>query len=249
MDDKKSPDFTVIGAQRCGTTSLYNYLIQHPDIKPAIRKEIHFFDNNYHKGIGWYHKHFNYNKGKIVGEATPYYIFHPHAPYRIKNDFPKIKLIILLRNPIDRTFSHYNHEIEMGVETLTFLEAIKEEGKRLQYEEQKMLKNENYYSFNHQHFSYISRGIYVYQLEKWLNLFSKDQMKIFKSEEFFKNPKTVTSEIFKFLELDDFTKINFKIHRKLNYNKLNPETREELEKYFDQYNEKLYDLLEQDFMW
>src|SRR5438552_2173012 len=97
------PQFIIIGAQRCGTTSLYNYLIKHADVMPAATKEIHFFDLNYRKGIDWYYSQFpDHYHGRITGEASPYYLFHPHVAGRIKAALPGVKLIVLLRNPTDR---------------------------------------------------------------------------------------------------------------------------------------------------
>ena len=112
----QGPDFIIIGAQRSGTTSLYNYLIEHQNIKSTSQKEIHYFDNNYDKGLTWYSKKFpSIRKGiEITGEASPYYIFHPHAVNRISKDFPNVKLIVLLRNPIERAYSHYCMAIKKG---------------------------------------------------------------------------------------------------------------------------------------
>lgn len=114
------PEFIIIGAQKAGTTSLYNYLIEHPSIFPAFKKEVLYFDVNYRKGIHWYKSFFpttifkflisKYsNRRFITGEASPYYILYPHAAKRIHSTLPKVKIIILLRNPINRSFSQYFH--------------------------------------------------------------------------------------------------------------------------------------------
>jgi len=136
------PDFLIIGAQRCGTTSLFNYLSQHPDIYPSFPKEVHYFSNYYKKGTAWYRSHFPLTWQKkyrelvqgrkfMTGEATPYYFSHPHAPRRIFNALPKVRLFLLLRNPVDRAFSHYQYEVKMGIESLSFEEAIDKEEDRL----------------------------------------------------------------------------------------------------------------------
>jgi hypothetical protein len=112
------PNFIIIGSARSGTTSLYNYLVQHPGIAPALRKEVHFFDYNYQRGCSWYqgqfptHPYMHYmqtihRQAMITGEASPYYLFHPYVPQRVAQLLPEIKLIALLRNPIERAFSHY----------------------------------------------------------------------------------------------------------------------------------------------
>ncbi|MEJ2557594.1 MAG: sulfotransferase domain-containing protein, partial [Anaerolineae bacterium] len=117
------PDFLIIGAQKCGTDSLFRYLGGHPCIKLASSKEAHYFDLKFDKGINWYRSHFplipyKYSVKRlrkqdlITGEATPYYLFHPHAPGRAAAIVPHVKLIVLLRNPADRAYSHYNHEVK-----------------------------------------------------------------------------------------------------------------------------------------
>src|SRR5262245_18320944 len=108
-----NPHFIIIGAQRCGTTSLYNYLIRQLGVIPAAMKEVHFFDLNYQKGNEWYFSQFpELGRDQITGEASPYYIFHPRVPQRIKNLLPSIKLIVLLRNPTNRAFSHYQLQVQ-----------------------------------------------------------------------------------------------------------------------------------------
>jgi hypothetical protein len=254
------PDFIIIGAQRCGTTSLYSYLTQHPCITAAYKKEIHFFDFNFQRGRCWYRAHFPsllskyyYTKIRkqkfITGEASPYYIFYPHAPKRILSALPQIKLIILLRNPVDRAYSHYNHEIKLGVETLSFAEAIRKEKERLNGEKKKVLKDESCYSFNLQHYSYLSRGIYIDQLKIWFNFFTKEQILILKSEDFYNDTQGILKQIFKFLNLPSWEIKNIKKHNHINYRKINFSDREYLLKYFKPHNKKLYDFLGMDFAW
>src|SRR5579863_6754349 len=113
------PDFMIIGTQKGGTTSLYNYLIDHPNISSIFKKEPHFFDFNFYKGVSWYRAHFPsllekyyservHGQKFITGEASPYYLYHPLVPQRIKETMPTAytKFIVLLRNPIDRAYSH-----------------------------------------------------------------------------------------------------------------------------------------------
>ena len=138
------PDFLIIGTQRGGTTSLYNYLVEHPGIGAASIKEVHFFDTPHFKqGLAWYRGHFpsafqryyverSLKHGFVTGEASPYYLFHPHAPKRVAGLMPQMKLIVMLRNPVDRAYSHYHHEVAGGHEKLaTFEEAIACEDERL----------------------------------------------------------------------------------------------------------------------
>src|SRR4030067_1481890 len=204
-----TPDFIIIGAQRCGTTSLYNYLIKHPGVVSALQKEVHCFDYNFNKGIAWYRSHFpsyfyRYNVRQkfkhncLTGEASPYYIFHPHAPWGISETIPKVTRILLLRNPVDRAYSHYHLEVRLGHETLSFEDAIKREADRLYGELEKMLENEDYYSFNHINYSYLSRGIYVDQIRYWMSFFPKEKILILKSEEFYVNPSIIFRKVIEF---------------------------------------------------
>jgi Sulfotransferase domain len=200
-------DFLIIGAQKCGTTSLYNYLVQHPQIVPALQKEVHFFDFNFDKGLDWYFGQFpNYNPADnlITGEASPYYIFHPLVAKRVHQLFPKVKLIVLLRNPVERAISHYYHEVRLGCEPLCLEEAIASEPIRLQGETEKLIADGTYYSFNHQHYTYLSRGIYVDQLQSWFNLFPREQFLILKSEDLYANPAQVLNKVLEFLEVSPY---------------------------------------------
>src|SRR5438874_1739426 len=184
------PDFIIIGTQKGGTTSLYRYLIEHPCIAPIYIKEPHFFDIYFYKGLQWYRAHFPTTVGKyyarhiqkhdlITGEASPYYLFHPQAARRVAKTLPKARLIVLLRNPIDRAYSQYQHQTrQRGVEPLTFEEALECEEKRLAGEEEKLLKDDKYCSFNHRHYSYLARSKYIEQLPTWMSIFPKEQFLI-----------------------------------------------------------------------
>ncbi len=146
------PDFIIIGAMRGGTTSLYSYLTEHPNIGPAYMKEVHFFDVYFHKGLPWYRAQFPSTVQKyytervqkqnfITGEASPYYLFHPHAPRRIARLLPHVKLIVQLRNPVSRAYSHYYHEVNGGHEKLSFAEAIDREEDRIGKETEKLARD------------------------------------------------------------------------------------------------------------
>jgi hypothetical protein len=254
------PHFIIIGAQRCGTTSLYNYLVQHPFVAPALEKEVHFFDNNFKKGIIWYRSHFSsflykyyfkqvHKRDFVTGESTPYYLFHPHVPKRIFCTIPQIKLLVLLRNPVDRAYSHYHHERRLGIETLSFKQAIKKEKQRLAGELDKIIKDENYYSFNHQHYSYLSRGIYLDQMKLWMSLFSKEQILILRSESFYENPSTVYKKALKFLDLPLWEFGNYKKYNVGRYQNMGTALRKRLVNYFEPHNQRLYKYLGTNFNW
>ncbi|MFM6205694.1 sulfotransferase domain-containing protein, partial [Planktothrix sp.] len=131
------PHFIIIGVQKGGTNSLYHYLCKHPQIVAATQKEIHFFTLNYEQGLNWYQSQFPPEadgKQILTGEGSPYYLFHPLVPQRLYESFPNTRLIVLLRNPVDRAISHYYWEVKLGYEPLSLEEAIAQEPERLQGE-------------------------------------------------------------------------------------------------------------------
>lgn len=253
------PDFIVLGGQRCGTTSLFRYLVQHPLIVSPAEKEIHFFDNNYHRRLGWYRSHFPLSRAVahstrtgfrvLTGEATPYYLFHPHVPARIRRHLPHAKLIVLLRNPVDRAHSHYRHELACGSETLSFEEAIEREPERVRGELETALRDPFYTSYGHQHFSYLARGVYVEQLERWFASFPREQIGIFKSEDLFTRPADVVSEILSFLRLPELEVGEYRQWNAREYETMNPDVRQRLLDYFAKPNHRLYQLLGREFGW
>lgn len=260
------PDFLIIGTQRGGTTSLYNYLIERPGVGPAMVKELHYFDKKFNKGLLWYRAHFpsaiqkysyqfTHKQAFVTGEASAYYLFHPHAPKRVSKVLPHVKLIVMLRNPVDRAYSQYHFEVDLGRETLPFEDAIDHEEERICREKEKMLADEGYISFDYSRYSYLARGIYVDQLQTWMSLFPKEQFLILKSEDFYGDPVTALEHTSKFLNLAELEthekKKRYKLH---NYNttpypKMNPNTRKRLVEYFEPHNARLYDLLGMNFGW
>ncbi|MFC2062047.1 sulfotransferase domain-containing protein [Elusimicrobiota bacterium] len=256
------PDFIIIGGQRCGTTSLYNYLIRHPQITPGYRKEVHFFDFNFNKGIYWYRSYFptriiKYFYEKLLhrklftGEASPYYFFHPLTPKRIYETIPKVKLILLLRNPVDRAYSHYHHEVRRGRENLSFKDAIDKEKERLKGEKEKILDDNNYDSNNYKRFAYLSRGKYAEQIIDWYKYFPEEQLLIIKSEDFYENPQKQLNNIHAFLGLKEWSLKEFKKYNfaKDKYTGMDEVLKERLNEYFRPFNRKLYSLLKRDFGW
>lgn len=253
------PDFIIIGAQKAGTTSLYNYLTKHPCIAPALEKELHFFDYGFNKSLNTYRAYFpsliygyyvrRWYGHFITGEASPYYIFHPLAAKRMANTIPHVKLIALLRNPVDRAYSHYWHEVESGWENLSFEEALKSEGKRLQGEHERIVQNETYYSYNHQHFSYLSRGIYVDQLKVWREFFPKEQMLILKSEAFYASPGKWLKEALSFLGVPEWEPERYHKFLSGDYPVMDSQIRKSLIEYYRPHNERLYEFLDKKFDW
>src|SRR6187200_1451927 len=134
------PDFLVIGAQKAGTTALYAYLRWHPGITGPSWKEVSFFDRHWWRGEAWYRGQFPLRAGgRLVGEASPSYLFHPLAPERARSLVPDAKLIALVRNPVDRAYSQYQHAVALGREPLSFEDALAAEDERLVGEVERLL--------------------------------------------------------------------------------------------------------------
>ncbi len=196
MFKKRKIDYLIIGAQKSGTTSLYEYLTAHPKIDAANKKEIHYFDANHDKGKNWYHLRFPWTRGHLQGEATPYYLFHDACPKLVKKYNSKVKLIVILRNPVDRAFSQYRMNVKRGDETLPFVDAL--------HAEEKRLMNASASDPQSVVFSYKKRGLYAEQLDRWLKHFSKEQLMILEYEHFFKNPWIEIQKVYRFLGLSEY---------------------------------------------
>ena len=249
------PGFLVIGAQKSGTTSLFHYICQHPKVFENKAKEIHFFDRHYTHGENWYRARFPLAGSLLsshqLGEATPYYLCHPHAPTRIASLLPQAKLIAILRNPVDRAISHYFHEQKKGREELPILEALQREEERCAEEWQRMLNDPQYISKAHQSFSYKQRGIYLEQIKRYLEVFPEEQLLILESSKLFSKPQAVLKKVFNFLEIDSEVAIPDIAIKNANPNKkMVPDTvRSYLQDYFAPHNKALQNALGKDFGW
>ena len=204
------PHFLGIGTQKGGTTTLYQLLKQHEDIFLPANKEIHYFTKHYDKGPQWYIDHFREAKpGKIRGEITPYYVFHAATPRRISKCNRNIKLILLLRNPVERTLSQYFHSVRLGLEELTLEEALNAESERLK-DSESIIQAPGSTHLSHQEHSYISRSRYDIQIKRYLNFFKPKNLLILRSEDVFANNFRILQSISSFLNISEFnSKINF----------------------------------------
>jgi len=255
------PNFLIIGSQRAGTSSLFSYLRNHPAVVPSYVKEVHYFDRNYQRGVGWYRSFFPtvlYREAlrrrtglePAIGEATPGYIFHALAPERVALLLPNVRLIVLLRNPVDRAYSSYWHRRAQGLEDLpSFEEAIAKEPRRLEGDDSQTLDGDDYTSSARRLHSYLTRGIYADQLTKWFGLFPRDQFLIERSEDFFTEPAAVMKRVCAFLELPDLNLSDYRIHNPLSSGRMEPGTRRDLAEYFLPHNLRLYELIGRDLAW
>ncbi|MEM7200590.1 MAG: sulfotransferase domain-containing protein [Planctomycetota bacterium] len=253
------PDFLVIGAAKAGTTSLFSYLSEHPNVAPVFRKEIYFFDMHWGRGARWYRsqfptvfaKHWARRNGRplLAGEATPCYMFHPHVPKRVLELVPKAKLIVLLRNPVDRAYSYYCMNARRGLERLSFEEAIDREEERLQGELARMEEDESYFSLKRHHCSYLARGLYADQLRHWMRWFPRQQFLIMTNKELRDDRQGTLARAQEFLglpvrDLPDTGRRNY-----IPYPELASETRKRLVEHFAPHNQQLYDLLGRRYDW
>jgi hypothetical protein len=249
------PDYLILGTQKGGTTSLHNYLCGHPDVATPTRKEIHYFSYNLDKGPAWYRGHFATNaylramsrfRGRrpLCGDTSPDYLFHPHAARRAFELVPEARLIILLRNPADRAFSHYRHRVRKGMEHRSFEAAIAEELALASVDDGTLREDAWYDSLEHAKLSYVTRGLYARQLRRWFAVFPRERFLILRSEDFFADPRAVYANVLEFLGLrqwqpGDMRKYNF-------FNESEPvpaTTRNELENFFNPHNRELTELI------
>lgn len=254
------PDFIIIGFPKAGTTSLYHYLIQHPNVGASTEKELDFFNFSYWRGMSWYRTRFPtiFEKKKIekitgtkfvVGEASPLYVYHPLVPQRIKQNLPNVKLIVILRNPIDRAYSHHQQNLRRGWDTMKFEEAIHEDEKRFQYMNEKFLHGLRNYEKFEMPAPVVSIGKYYKFLEKWMETFPKNQFLIIEDIDLEEKLDLTLKKIFNFLEIEEHKIKDIKKMNTGKYQKINEQTYENLKKMYKPYNEKLENLLKMKFNW
>jgi len=208
------PSFLLCGGQRCGTTSLYRALAAHPVVLKAVwHKGVHYFDTGYHHGPAWYRGHFplrrtakrveaEHGVPAVAFESSPYYLYHPHAPARIARDLPEAKIIVLVRDPVERAVSHHAHEVARGFEPEPdFARALELEPARLRGQRERLLADPLAYSFSHQHHGYRARGEYSSYLDDLARHVPRRRILVLESELFFTDPKPVYDTVLEFLGL------------------------------------------------
>lgn len=197
------PSIMIIGAQKAGTTTLHNLLAQHPKVHQGLIKESHFFDKpeNFKRGLKWYRALFpKVKSGEHTIDSTPM-MYHEAIPELAAGIVPQTKIIMLLRDPVSRGFSHYLHNVARKRETLPFEEAVATEDTRIQHTAED-LKTENQRTYNYRAYSYLERGRYDTQLERWRTHFPAENIKVVIFEEFVKAPTETLTEILDWLDLD-----------------------------------------------
>jgi len=208
------PSFLISGGQRCGTTSLYRSLAAHPAvIKAVLHKGVHYFDIAYDRGMRWYRGHFPLQRradriAETIGqpaqtfESSPYYMYHPHAMSRIAADLPDVRVVVLVRDPVERAYSQHAHEVARGFENeLDFLRALALEPTRLHGVVEQMVADPAAYSFSHQHHAYRARGEYIEYLVPMAKLLGRERIHVIDSGAFFVEPEKEYDAVLDFLGL------------------------------------------------
>jgi hypothetical protein len=190
-DSQWLPTFIIGGAMRAGTSSLNAYLREHPEISVSRPKEVHFFDQNYGQGLEWYRQHFPHRSGIAIGEATPDYLYHQKAPQRIAETLPQVRVLLMLRDPVDRAYSHYWHNRSVGKEQLPFEEALRVERHRLEGSLKDRVT-----------FSYVDRGRYSAQIERLFGHIDPGRVLIQTFDDLQSNPELLYRRTCKFLGVD-----------------------------------------------
>ncbi|WP_162242880.1 sulfotransferase domain-containing protein [Leifsonia sp. Root112D2] len=265
------PDFLLIGTKRGGTTSLYYDILKLPNILtlfPSARhlpkanetKGIHYFDTNYWRGERWYRSHLPSKWARqraeqahggrvVVGEASPYYLFHPLAAERAVRLVPDAKLILLLRDPVMRTYSHWKERRRNNAEPLEFRAAIEAEEARLAGEAAKLKADPTYYSYAHEQQSYVAQSRYIDALMPWVERFGLDKILVLASEEYYADPSSIAQQIATFVGID-YVPVELGEHRNAAAGEaLDGETQAYLQTLFAEDNARLEALIGRSLPW
>jgi hypothetical protein len=255
------PSFLMVGAQRAGTTSLFRALMAHPNVmRPVMHKGVNYFDVNSEKDWSWYLGHFPLRvsaqrkaaadqETAAVFEASGYYMFHPHAPRRIAEALPSIKIVAMVRDPVERAYSAYKHELARGFETESFEHALELEEQRVAPELKRMIDDPSYQSGTYRHQAYRLRGHYAEQLAAFSALLGGDRIHVVESERFFTQPEDEFTRLLQFLDLPVVMPPSFDRFNARPGSPLSPELEAELRAHFAPHNAALATFLGKPLTW
>ncbi len=242
---RMDPAFIGIGTQKSASTSIYNYLTQHPQILRAKKNELHFFDIGYDQGIESYESLFPWHPAKeknqyITGEYTPSYLVFTETAERIHRHYPTTKIIVCLRNPAIRAFSNWKMKCQKGLESRSFLEAV-EIGIKIPAEHfykngltvlSELMKN-----------PYVIRGHYASQLMNYFKFFSRESIRVLFFGDVILNPQKAMNGLTDFLGCERFDGYDFQRYGATMPGKAEPEAFDRLDEYFHPHNQTLLKLL------
>lgn len=258
---RMTPSFMVIGGQRCGTTTIFKLLAEHPQVlRPPVEKGTDYFTLHYDKDFDWYRSHFalsaphRLRRGKSAAavsfEACTYYMFHPLALERISEQLPQVKLVAMLRDPVERAYSAYKHEFARGFETDdNFMHALEREDDRLDGEFERIAAEVAYESIPHRHHAYRRRGQFAEQLERAYALFPAEQIHIMDSGRFFSEPAVEYRRLLEFLHLDQCLPATFPRYNARPGAPIPADAHEFLTQHYRAHNDRLATLMGQPPSW
>jgi hypothetical protein len=242
------PSFIILGAQRAGTTTLYRVLSEHPALaRPTVSKGIGYFDVNYGKGPRWYRGNFplarmarrRHGPDATTFESSGYYLFHPLAAARIAHDLPDVRVVVMVREPVERAYSAHRHELNRGFETEEFEAAVDLEEQRTSGEAERMIADPSYVSFDHRHHSYLARSRYSEQIDRYIDVLGRDRVYVVDADVFFADPAGEFERLRSWLGLPEWRPTKVEQWNAQPRTPMRPELRERLERYFEPYDARL----------
>lgn len=255
------PDFLLVGAQRCGTTSLFRALLSHPHVLRAnFLKGVNYFDVAHERDLSWYRAHFplvatarrhaapGHDRAQVF-EASGYYMFHPHAPRRIAETLPEVKIVAMVRDPVERAFSAYKHEFARGFETEPLERALALEDARIAPELDRMLRDPGYQSAIYRHQAYRRRGQYAEQLQRFVDLLGEHRVHVVQSELFFTQPEDEYARLLGFLGLPSVMPASFDRYNPRPSAPLDPSVAARLREHFEPHDAALERFLDAQPSW
>ncbi|MGD9723637.1 MAG: sulfotransferase domain-containing protein [Pirellulales bacterium] len=254
------PQFIIAGAQKAGTTSLYGYLAGHPQCRAPWTKEVNFYDQNFARGERWYRMHFPLSTGAVnrphfggagalCFEASPHYMFEPEVPTRMRESLPEVKAIFLLRDPIRRAYSHYQHEVRRRRISIPFEDCIDAEI-RQRAGERPPAPGSEALGLPSRPLTLLARGLYVDQLQRWEAHFPADRMLVLEAERLFRAPADTFAQVLAFLGLDAWAPAAFGNLNPGRYSTpMSSVARERAERFFEPHNERLFQHLNTRYAW
>jgi hypothetical protein len=258
------PDLLVVGAKRGGTTSLWKYLDAHPGVlhnfpRAENIKGTYFLSSNFDRGVRWYRSQFpsawtrararhRLGYAPVALDATPYDLYHPLAPERAARVVPHAVVLAVLRDPVERTYSHWK-ERRLHTEHLSFEDALAAEASRCYGEEARLIANPGATSFAHRHQSYLAQSAYLPMLERWYAHFPADQVVVWISEEFYADPETHVDALCVRLGLPALPMLDVTPHNAAPADDMDATTRRDLVEHFRPQVKQLAEFLERDLPW
>lgn len=242
------PHFLMIGAAKCGTTSLYRNITQHPQVLPALKKEIDFWHNDLKQGFNWYRAHFlPFPQGQhyLTGEASPHYLDLQETAQRVFKFCPKMKLIVILRNPVQRLVSHYYHWVRLNQEHRSLAEVIETELQTIDQLLQFPIQAQSWY----QSVNYIARGVYIGFIQQWMQVFPPEQFLILNFETLASQPAVTMKQVFSFLGLPDSRISSYTQLNTGDYSPLSSVLSQTLSQFYSPYNQQLEEFLGMELGW